>query len=136
MGPSIHQQITFLPTRDLAATGSFYERILGLALVLDQGPCRIYRATAGACIGFCESAEAPARPGNAVTLTLVTPEVDEWYERLRGQGVEFEKTPQLNPRFAIYHCFLRDPNGYLIEIQRFEDPRWAAGLLDSDRTPA
>jgi len=24
----------------------------------------------------------------------------------------------------IYHCFLRDPNGYLLEIQRFLDPAW------------
>ena len=24
----------------------------------------------------------------------------------------------------IYHCFLRDPNGYLIEIQRFLNPAW------------
>ncbi|OQY24133.1 MAG: hypothetical protein DRJ03_06405 [Chloroflexi bacterium] len=30
----------------------------------------------------------------------------------------------LNPRYNIYHCFLRDPNGYLIEIQRFLDSAW------------
>ena len=38
--------------------------------------------------------------------------------------VPIEKGPVFNPDFQIYQMFLRDPNGYLIEIQRFEDPRW------------
>jgi catechol 2,3-dioxygenase-like lactoylglutathione lyase family enzyme len=50
--------------------------------------------------------------------------VDGWCEKLREQGVQLEKEPAYNPEYKIYHCFLRDPNGYLVEIQRFEDPRW------------
>lgn len=57
-------------------------------------------------------------------LTLVTSEVDAWHQYLRDQGVSFEGPPALNPKYDIYHCFLRDPNGYLIEIQRFNDPAW------------
>jgi hypothetical protein len=37
------------------------------------------------------------------------------------------KPPTYNERYQIYHLFARDPNGYLIEIQRFEDPRWGKG---------
>lgn len=36
-------QITFCYTRDLTETARFYEETLGLATVLDQGECRIYR---------------------------------------------------------------------------------------------
>lgn len=126
-GP-IEQHITFLPTRDLAATAAFYEGALGLPLALDQGACRIYRVAGEAFLGFCQSADAPERPGQTVTLTLVARDVDGWAARLRAMGVPFEKEPQLNPRFAIYHCFLRDPSGYLVEIQRFEDPRWPSPL--------
>jgi catechol 2,3-dioxygenase-like lactoylglutathione lyase family enzyme len=54
-----------------------------------------------------------------VIFTLVTQQVDEWYEQLRQQGATFEKAPVWNDKFKIYHCLLRDPNGYLIEIQRF-----------------
>jgi catechol 2,3-dioxygenase-like lactoylglutathione lyase family enzyme len=93
-------QITFCYTRDLATTAAFYEDVLGLTMVLDQGGCRIYRVADEAYLGFCER------------------------ERMREVGVEFEKAPTMNPDYHIYHCFLRDPNGYLIEIQRFEDPRW------------
>ena len=123
--PPIDEQITFFYTRDLAATARFYEEVLGLPLALDQGGCRIYRVSSTGYVGFCQREEAPEQP-QGVILTLVTADVDEWYQFLRGRGVTFEKLPQVNPRYNIYHCFLRDPNGYLIEIQRFLDPDWNA----------
>jgi catechol 2,3-dioxygenase-like lactoylglutathione lyase family enzyme len=121
--PTLDQQVTFLYTRNLAATADFYERVLGLPLVLDQGSCRIYGVGKSAFVGFCERAEAPERPVGVI-LTLVSREVDAWYDYLCRQGVEFEKPPAFNPAYNIYHCFLRDPNGYLLEIQTFFDPAW------------
>ena len=123
--PPIEQQVTFLYTRDLRATARFYEDLLGLSLALDQDSCRIYHVAGGAFLGFCQRAKAPARPPGII-LTLVTGEVDRWHEVLREKGVTFEKPPAHNPRYNIYHCFLRDPNGYLIEIQTFLDPAWPA----------
>jgi catechol 2,3-dioxygenase-like lactoylglutathione lyase family enzyme len=118
----IECQITFLGTTDLAATADFYERVVGLELALDQGTCRIYATGEGAFIGFCQRATKPNPEG--VILTLVTQDVDGWYELLSARGVEFEKPPAQNTDYQIYHCLFRDPNGYLVEIQRFEDPRW------------
>lgn len=99
---------------------------MGLTLVLDQGDCRIYRASRDGYLGFCKRAATPERP-TGIILTLATPEVDEWYQYLSEQGIVFEKAPTFNPEYNIYHCFLRDPNGYLIEIQRFFDPSWPGG---------
>ena len=121
------QQVTFLYTRDLGATARFYEQVLGLDLVLDQGTCRIYRISADGFLGFCQRAEAPDRPAGVI-VTLVTEDVDGWHARLAARGVSFEKAPAFNPDYNIYHCFLRDPNGYLLEIQRFLDPAWPASL--------
>ncbi len=121
--PAIHQQVTFLYTRDLAATARFYEEIVGLKLVLDQGDCRIYAVSRGGYLGFCQREETPEQP-TGVIITLVTPKVDEWHQSLTGQGVVFEQPPAFNSQYNIYHCFVRDPNGYLIEIQRFLDPSW------------
>lgn len=115
----VDQQITFLYTRDLAQTARFYEEVLGLPLALDQGDCRIYQVSRDGYLGFCQCASAPEQP-QGVILTLVTDEVDAWYDHLRSRGVAFEKPPTFNPTYRIYHCFLRDPNGYLLEIQRFE----------------
>ena len=121
--PPIEQQITFLPTSDLAETARFHEQILGLPLKVDQGVCRIYQVTQGAYLGFCQQADAHQHelPSGTrqVILTLVTQRVDEWYAYLQDRGVPFEKPPAVNQKYDIYHCFLRDPNGYLLEIQRF-----------------
>jgi catechol 2,3-dioxygenase-like lactoylglutathione lyase family enzyme len=113
------QQITFLYTADLAATARFYEEMLGLPLALDQGDCRIYQVSRDGLLGFCQRASAPQQPAGII-VTLVTQDVDGWHARLARQGVAFEHPPALNPTYNIYHCFLRDPNGYLLEIQHFE----------------
>ena len=130
--------ITFLTTRDLERTARFYEETMGLDLTLDQGNCRIYRVSDGGYLGFCQRDDAPEQPGvpeqpagapehlAGVIFTIVTQEVDRWYDYLSERGVVFEKPPALNPKYNITHCFLRDPNGYLIEIQRFLDPAWAS----------
>ena len=128
--PPIEHQTTFLYTRDLAATARFYENVMGLQLALDQDDCRIYRVAESAFLGFCQRADVPDSP-QGIILTIITQQVDAWYLHLRGQGVTFEKEPAFNPDYEIYHCFLRDPNGYLIEIQRFDDPAWEAGLKRS-----
>lgn len=122
--PSIDQQITFFPTEELAATAYFYEEVLQLPLVLDQGNCLIYRVSGGAFVGFCERA-APGEPSDLI-FTLVTQEVDAWHGYLAGQGIPIEMPPTLNPQYNIYQMFVRDPNGYLIEIQTFRDPAWPA----------
>ena len=123
--PDIDQQVTFLYTRDLGQTAVFYEEILGLTLVLYNGSCRIYRVACDVFLGFCQREAAPEEP-KGVIFTLVTAEVDEWYAYLIGKGIQFEKPPAFNPAYNIYHCFLRDPNGYLLEIQQFLDPAWPA----------
>jgi catechol 2,3-dioxygenase-like lactoylglutathione lyase family enzyme len=117
----IDQQITFLDTADLARTADFYERIVGLRLARDQGACRIYHAAGAAYLGFCQRPDAPADPARVV-LTLVTDHVDAWCAHLRARGVELVKEPADNPPYRIYNAFARDPNGYLIEIQRFWEP--------------
>ena len=124
MALKIDSQITFLYTNDLLATSEFYEDCLGLKLALDQGLCRIYQVCINGFLGFCANKEAGSNNKKDIIFTLVTPDVDAWYEHLKRCGVEIEKEPQYNPKFQIYHTFFRDPNGYLIEIQRFEDPAW------------
>ena len=114
--------VTFCYTADFESTTHFYEELLGLPLALDQGNCRIYRVRDGAFIGVCRRARTPDSDG--IILTLVSDDVDGWYARLVRRGVQFERAPSYNPKFKIYHCFARDPNGYLIEIQRFNDPSW------------
>ena len=126
--PTIEQQVTFLYTRDIAESAAFYEQILELPLVLDQGTCRIYAVSSSGYLGICYSDQAPQQP-QGIIFTLATHEVDQWYQLLSAKGVVFEKPPAHNPKFNIYHCFLRDPNGYLLEIQEFLDPAWPGNAI-------
>lgn len=117
--------IAFLNSADLVATAAFYEGCLGLPLALDQGDCLIYRVGQDSYLGFCGhglngSHEAPS----GVILTLVADDVDAWHGRLAAAGVDVVQEPTVNPGFKIYHCLVRDPNGYLVEIQRFLHPGW------------
>ncbi len=114
------QTITFLHTNDLDATSHFYEDILGLPLVRDQGVCRIYKTSENAYLGFCTHLETPVT--KSIILTLVTPSVDTWYETLLAKGVEIVNPPAHNPKYQIYHFFFKDPDGYTLEIQHFDEP--------------
>ncbi len=122
--PPLDQQVTFLYTQDLETSHAFYAGVLGLPLVLDQGTCRIYRVSGTAFVGLCRRAVA-ANP-DGIILTLVSADVDGWHAHLVAHGVPIEKPPSYNPAYNITHCFLRDPNGYLLEIQTFHDPAWPA----------
>ena len=123
--PPIDLQITFLYTPDLAQTARFYEDIIGLELRLDQGTCRIYQVTQDGYLGFCQQAAVvPPAESSAPTviLTIVTTHVDEWYQFLIDRDIRPEHAPAINLDYDIYHFFLRDPNGHLLEFQQFLHP--------------
>lgn len=114
--------IIFLKTRDMEKTTHFYTQTLGFELILDQDYCRIFRACPNSHLGFCMTEASTG--SSEVIITLEFSDVDDYYHRLKSLGIEVEIPPRLNEKFNIYQMFLRDPNGYLIEIQRFLDPLW------------
>ncbi len=116
-----HALVGFYPVRDLAATRDFYEGILDLPLVRDQGACLIYKVSEHAYVGFCQHSDAP-EPHPGVMITLLSDDVDGVYDTLHAANVVTEGAPKTNDRFAIYHFFARDPNGYRVEVQRFLEP--------------
>ena len=73
---AVDAQITFLYVADLRRSAEFYENILGLSLVTDQGSCRIYRVSGGeGYLGICER-EPTASSGDTLIFTFVTDDVD------------------------------------------------------------
>lgn len=117
---AFEQFVTFLPAASLEETSSFYEGVLGLACVRDQGVCRIFKVSEKAYLGFCTHlADIPQK--DSLVATLVTDDVDGWYTRIKDR-VEIVKPPAHNPKYQIYHFFFRDCHGYLLEIQRFDAP--------------
>lgn len=115
---SFKEFITFFGTSDLEKTAHFYQNILGLTLYKDQGVCRIFSVNIQSKIGFCEHIPIIYNEKSPV-LTLVTEKVDEMYRKITESGVNVPEKPKINQKFNIYHFFLKDPNGYTIEIQKF-----------------
>lgn len=128
--PALSQQVTFLYAEDTEASWRFYEEVMGLELVQDQGSCRIYEAAPGgrAFLGVCR-ARAPRASDNprvvgGVVFTFVTDAVDAWYAHLKAKGVAIPNAPALSEQYRVYHFFFHDPAGYTLEIQRFDRPDW------------
>ncbi|MBL8699767.1 MAG: VOC family protein [Alphaproteobacteria bacterium] len=122
--PPIDQNVTWVYTDDLEGTCRFYAGTLGLVQVLDQGGCRIFKASASAFLGVCK-----VRPGRhvepkGVVITFVTSDVDGWHRHLLARGVTPEAPPERSEKFNVYCFFAKDPNGYLLEFQTFLDPGW------------
>lgn len=84
---AIERLITFLYTQKLAETAHFYENLLQLRLVLDQGDCRIYETAPRAYVGFCKRMQPEGQTREGVILTLITPDVDDWYRSLCALGL-------------------------------------------------
>jgi catechol 2,3-dioxygenase-like lactoylglutathione lyase family enzyme len=117
-------QITFLPSADLDRSRLFYDGVLGLELVVDQGTCRIFKAAEGAFLGTCLA--ETVEPTEGVIFTFVTDDVDGWCSRVAAADEQIDSGPEHSVQYQIYHAFLRDPDGHRLEIQRFDDPDWAS----------
>lgn len=115
----IQKQIIFLPTNDLKITTHFYQDMLELKLFLDQGDCVIFKTCEKGYIGFCQRAVNIVE--GKIIITLIVEDVDQVYEELVAKNNIKTSPPTINEKYRIHHFFITDPNGYLVEIQKFLD---------------
>ncbi len=123
----ISSQITFLYYKDLSVAQHFYENIMGFQLAEDQGWAKIYRVSGNAFVGLVDETRGSLKvqENSAVMLTLVSDDVRGWYEYLQGQDVEFIREFGISDEIQIEYFFIRDPGGYIIEIEKFLKPELA-----------
>ncbi len=114
--------ITFLRTNNLQITRLFYEKIMNFPVALEQSGCVIFRIGNFGYWGFCETEEEIIGP-EKVCLTVVVEEreeVEEWHKYLMENNVKLKRVPQISSLYKIYNSFYFDPNGYVLEIQAFD----------------
>lgn len=123
----LSSQITFLYFKELDEPARFFEDILQLPKVDDQGFARIYKLYGGAFIGIVDETQghcnAPIEKN--VLITLVTDDVHPWYRRLKEAGVSIEAPPAVQPEANVECFFFEGPGGYAFEIQTFLNPEVA-----------
>lgn len=110
--------ITFLGTDNLKETHNFYHNILGLEVLKDQKVCKIYKITDQSSIGFCEHIEPTVKEKSPI-ITFLCDSVDDTYKALKDKTLTINEAPKINEKFNIYHFFIKDPNGYTLEFQKF-----------------
>ena len=123
MHPPINQNVTFTYTDNLEAASAFFRDVMELDFVVDQGACHIYRLNDTSFIGVCCLPDRPSEKVG-VTITIVSNDVDGWYQFLIDKGVEFVKKPSHSSKFGVYSSLFISPHGYRIEIQSFDDQDW------------
>ncbi|MBQ6642974.1 MAG: VOC family protein [Saccharopolyspora sp.] len=114
----------FLTVSDVARSRAFYADIFGGRIVQRENPCVVQVANSWIIMNP-GGGPTPDKPG----ITLRTPEqsntvsaflnvrvadIAAFYAGARARGAEFLTEPL--DRNAEIRCYLRDPDGYLIEI--------------------
>jgi len=122
----------FLTVRNVARSRAFYSDVLGGQVVLEENPCMVKLANSWLIMnpGGGPTPDKPDisvvdhEPGNTVSsfLNLRVANIHECYEQWSAKGAEFV-TPPLD-RGAEIRCYMRDPDGYLIEVGQ------STGLLE------
>jgi predicted enzyme related to lactoylglutathione lyase len=117
-------QITFLYYDKLEPAAQFYEKVLKLELVEDQGFARIYRTAPQAFVGLVagERGFHQPSPASAVLVTLAVEDVDGWYARVQAHDVKILRELATHDSIQVRCFFIEDPGGYAIEIQKFLKP--------------
>lgn len=129
--PAIDGQITFLYATDTEACWRFWGEVVGLALVVDQGRCRVYRVAGETMVGVCRAAgprAGPPRGEGTVVFSLIASDVDGWYAKLAAAGATILDPPRRDPKFGLYRMFAADPAGNILEVQ--EHPAASAKVAD------
>ncbi len=113
----------FIVSEDIARSRDFYANVLGGEVVLDSGPTIVALANGWIIIN---TGGPPTDDKPTVTLTAPDPNttssflnirvanIQEVYEDWSLKGAQFLSPPI--DRGAELRCYLRDPDGHLIEV--------------------
>ena len=118
--PDINEQYTMLYYKDMEAPRKFYGGLLGLTSTMDDEWLSLYQLTPASFIGVIKEGEDSwhkVQETNAVMISIVTDDVDGWYERiLQDGGVTILKEIYDNESVPIRAFLVEDPGGYSVEF--------------------
>ena len=124
----------FITVRKVAKSRDFYSRVLGGTVVLEENPC-IVKLSNSWIIMNPGGPPTPDKPDISVVdyqqsnttsifMNLRVADIRACYQEWKAKGAEFV-TPPID-RGAEIRCYMRDPDGYLIEVGQ------SAGLLHGE----
>ncbi|GAA2119728.1 VOC family protein [Actinomadura napierensis] len=121
----------FLTVRDVDVSKEFYVNVLGGEVILEENPATVRVANSwiimnpggGPTPDKPDIVLSPPSPGDPVSafMNVRVADIDAFYADAKAKGVQFLTEPL--DRKAEIRCYMRDPDGYLIEVGQ------ATGLL-------
>jgi predicted enzyme related to lactoylglutathione lyase len=118
--PPISETVVMLYYKDIGPAAAFYSETLGLELTFDQDFAKLYRLTPTSVLGVIlegDTSYHKVQDTNAVMLSIVTPDVDAWYDRLQRLGtVKFLQPIADSSNNPIRAFLIEDPGGYTVEF--------------------
>jgi len=113
--------ITFLYYGDLDKAEKFYREAMGLELAIDQGWAKIFKLAENAHVGLVDGNRGYHKPSptKPVMITVLVPDVDAWYIHFKELGIPTLTEPKDDNQLKTRMFLLKDPEGYVIEIQHF-----------------
>ena len=122
----------FITVRDVTRSRRFYADIFGGQVVLEENPAILKVANSwiimnpggGPTPDKPDISLAPPEPGDPVSsfLNVRVADIATFYANATAKGAQFLTQPL--DRKAELRCYLRDPDGYLIEVGQ------ATGMLE------
>jgi catechol 2,3-dioxygenase-like lactoylglutathione lyase family enzyme len=114
----------YITVRSVARSRAFYSDVLGGQVVLEENPCMIKLSNSWVIMNP-GGGPTPDKPdisvvnyegGDTVStfMNLRVADIQACYEQWRSKGAQFV-TPPID-RGAEIRCYMRDPDGYLIEV--------------------
>ena len=118
--PEITEQYTMLYYSDMDAPRRFYGELLGLTSTMDDEWLSLYQVTAGSFLGIIKEGDDSwhnVQETNAVMVSIVTNDVNTWYERIVSDGgVKILQEIYDNEAVPIRAFLVEDPGGYTVEF--------------------
>ena len=110
----VRRIVSNVATNDVAKASAFYEKVLGLKVLMDMGWIRTYGSGAKMAVQLSVMSEGGS--GAPVPdMSIEVDDVDEALARVRKAGIKVEYGPANEP-WGVRRFFVRDPFGKLINI--------------------
>lgn len=117
----VHATVLWLYYDDLGPIQEFYEALLAVDLLVDQGWAKVYSASPTGFIGLVDASRGlhQATSDKAVTISFFTEDVDGWLDRVQTLGVEL-RTGEIGMESDRVRTLVGyDPDGYFLEWDTF-----------------
>jgi catechol 2,3-dioxygenase-like lactoylglutathione lyase family enzyme len=117
--------ITWLYYKDMVAMENFYQEVMGLTRVADQGWAKIYRGSESGYVGLVDERRGmhSFTEKKAVNVSFIMDNLDGWFKYVKGNNsfTLREDSVSTGPE-SKYRAFVGyDPEGYYFEFDTFHE---------------